>query len=78
MAGGARAHTKMPTVESKLIEIAAAIIGETETAYLVSADGHRKAWLPRSLVRYDDRTKVATLPLWLVQEKQLRHGPTSR
>jgi hypothetical protein len=74
----------MPLVESKLIEIAATIIGETGMAVLLF-DGTRKARLPRSFVRYDDSTKVASMPTWLATEKRLgmierrqHHGPTSR
>jgi hypothetical protein len=60
----------MPLVESKLIEIAATIIGETATAVLLF-DGVRKAWLPKSLVEYDAQAKVATMPEWLAQSKEL-------
>jgi hypothetical protein len=60
----------MPTVESRLIDIAAEIVGETDKALLLF-DGDRKVWLPKSLVEYDARDKVAKMPEWLAREKEL-------
>jgi hypothetical protein len=56
--------------ESKLIDIAAQIIGETDKAYLLF-DGTRQVWLPKSIVEYDARRKLATIPDWAARDKKL-------
>jgi hypothetical protein len=60
----------MPLIESETVEITAEIVGETDQAYLLF-DGTTKAWVPKTLVEYDARTMIATMPEWLATEKKL-------
>jgi hypothetical protein len=56
--------------DAKIIDIAAELRHETARAYLVH-DGRQDVWLPKSLVEYDERDKVFTMPEWLAQDKGL-------
>lgn len=53
---------------SRLIEIAAEVIHETDKAYLLF-DGVRKAWVPKSVTQ-DNEDGTFTMPERLAQEKE--------
>jgi hypothetical protein len=57
----------MPTVESKLIDIAGEKRGETERAIRLY-DGKTTAWCPKNLVE-DNGDGTYTMPEWLALEK---------
>lgn len=57
----------MPTIESKLIDIAAEQRGETDKA-LRLYDGKTTDWVPKRLVE-DNRDGTWTMPEWLATEK---------
>lgn len=57
----------MPTIESKLIDIAAELRGETEKAFRLY-DGKTTDWVPRRLVE-NNRDGTFTMPEWLAKEK---------
>jgi len=57
-----------PTVESKLIDIAAEKRGETERAIRIH-DGRTTAWLPKSLVE-DNQDGTFAMPEWLARDKE--------
>ncbi len=57
----------MPTVESKMIEIAAEEEHDTPDALLLN-DGSKKAWVPRRLVT-DNDDGTYTMPEWLARNK---------
>ena len=52
------------------IEICAEIIKETDAAFLISDDGDKEVWIPKSLVETDQDggpgdTIIFTMPEWL-------------
>lgn len=53
--------------DSKLIDIAAELQGETDKAYRIY-DGSRTEWVPKSQVEKNDDGTFTT-PEWLAQEK---------
>lgn len=55
-------------MNSRLVEIAAEIVHETDKAYLLS-DGVRKAWVPKSVTQ-DNDDGTFTMPERLAQEKE--------
>jgi hypothetical protein len=55
-------------MNSRLVEIAAEIVHETDKAYLLS-DGVRKAWVPKSVAQ-DNGDGTFTMPERLAQEKE--------
>ncbi|WP_024517108.1 hypothetical protein [Bradyrhizobium sp. Tv2a-2] len=59
----------MPTIESKLTDIEAELLQETDRAYRLY-DGKTRAWVAKSLVE-NNGDGSWTLPLWLAQEKGL-------
>jgi len=59
---------------SKLTEVTVQILSETEKAVMVTDDGKRHIWLPRSQIEIDmkdDELAEITLPEWLAKEKEL-------
>lgn len=54
-------------MNTRLIEIAATIVHETERAYLLS-DGTRKEWVPKSVTQ-DNEDGTFTMPENLAMEK---------
>lgn len=56
--------------DKKIVDLALEYRHETARAYLVH-DGHQDVWLPKSLVEYDERDKVFTMPEWLAQKNGL-------
>jgi hypothetical protein len=54
--------------DSRLVEIAAEIVTETDKAYLLF-DGARKAWVPKSVTQ-DNEDGTFTMPERLAQEKE--------
>jgi len=61
--------------DHKIIDIAVEIRHETAYAWLVH-DGHRDAWLPKSLVEVSEegpgsRSCIVTLPEWLAKREGL-------
>ena len=56
--------------DSSIIDLAMELRHETARAYLVH-DGRKDVWLPKSLVEYDERDKVFTMPEWLAQREGL-------
>ena len=46
------------------------IVDETDSAVLFEI-GKRQVWLPKSLIEYDETTKVIELPQWLKEKKDL-------
>lgn len=57
----------MPTVESKLVDIAGELRGETDKAYRIY-DGKTTEWVAKSLVEQND-DGTWTMPEWLAKEK---------
>lgn len=57
----------MPTVESKLTDIAGEKRGETDRGIRIY-DGKTTAWCPKSLVE-DNQDGTFTMPEWLAQDK---------
>lgn len=57
----------MPTVESKLTDIAGEVRGETGAAYRLY-DGKTTEWVPKSLVE-NNGDGTFTMPEWLAREK---------
>lgn len=57
----------MPTMESKLTDIAGELRGETDRAYRIY-DGKTTEWVPKRLVEMND-DGTFTMPEWLAQEK---------
>lgn len=57
-------------MKSNLVDIACLIEKETEKAYLID-DGVNQAWVPKSMVEYDNDEKVMTMPESLAIEKEL-------
>lgn len=57
----------MPTVESKLTDIAGELRGETDKAIRLY-DGKTTDWVPKRLVE-DNKDGTFTMPLWLAKEK---------
>ncbi len=56
--------------DPKLIDLALEYRHETARAYLVF-DGDKEVWVPKSMVEYDVRDKVFTMPEWLAQREGL-------
>ena len=56
--------------DPRLIDLALEFRHETPKAYLIY-DGGQEVWLPKSLVEYDTRDKVFTMPDWLAKDKGL-------
>ena len=59
---------------SKLTEVTVQILSETEKAVMVTDDGKRHIWLPRSQIEIDmkdDELAEITLPEWLAKEKEM-------
>lgn len=57
----------MPTIESKLTDIAGELRGETDKAYRIY-DGKTTEWVAKSLVEQND-DGTWTMPEWLAKEK---------
>lgn len=57
----------MPTMESKLIDIAGELRGETDKAMRIY-DGKTTDWVPKRLVEAND-DGTFTMPEWLAREK---------
>ena len=57
----------MPTVESKLTDIAGEIRGETDKAYRLY-DGKTTDWVPKRLVE-NNGDGTFTMPEWLAKER---------
>lgn len=55
---------------SDLVDLAGQLEHETALAYLFS-DGTQKAWLPKSIVEYDQDSGTFTMPEYLAKEKGL-------
>lgn len=63
-----------PVQKSDLVDITVQIFHETEKAYLVSDDGKRKIWLPKSWCQVEDngnRTYTLTIKEDKAKEKGL-------
>ncbi len=58
----------MSTGKSDLVELECETLHETDKAILIAV-GDEKAWLPKSMVEFEDGT--VTLPEWLAIEKRL-------
>lgn len=59
----------------KEIEIFAEIIAETDNAFLISDDGQKQTWVPKSQVETEQDcgpgdSVVFTMPEWLASEKE--------
>lgn len=65
---------------AKLIDISAELRHETDKAYLVydgrseikkgdTTPSELRVWLPKSMVEYDERDKIFTMPEWLALDK---------
>ena len=54
--------------EHDLVDVECRIIHETDKAYLIS-DGKTKEWVPKSVVEWDAKNKVMTMPEGLAYEK---------
>jgi hypothetical protein len=57
----------MPTIESKLVDIAGEVRGETAKAFRLY-DGKTTEWVAKSLVE-NNGDGTFTMPEWLAQEK---------
>lgn len=57
----------MPTVQSKLTDIAGEIRGESDRGYRLY-DGKTTEWVPKSLVE-NNGDGTFTMPEWLAREK---------
>lgn len=61
-------------VQAKLVDLEVELRHETDNAILISDDGKRGIWLPKSQVEFepvDGKTGIVTLPEWLAIEKEL-------
>lgn len=60
---------------SKLFDITVLVHHETDRAWLVSDDGDKKVWIPKSLAECekngDSGTWVLTAPEWILKDKEL-------
>lgn len=54
---------------NELVDIEADLVHETDLAYLISPDGRKKEWVPKSAVEYDKDEGIFTMPLRLAEEK---------
>lgn len=54
---------------NELVDIEADLVHETDLAYLISPDGKKKEWVPKSVVEYDKDEGIFTMPLRLAEEK---------
>jgi hypothetical protein len=57
----------MPTIESKLADIAGALRGETDKAFRLY-DGKTTEWVPKRLVE-NNGDGTFTMPEWLAKDK---------
>lgn len=62
-------------MRSNLVDLALHLDHETDAAILVSDDGEKKVWLPKSQVEFEPDARgdgvTVTLPQWLAEEKRL-------
>lgn len=59
----------MPLIESKLVDIEANLLMETEHAYRID-DGAHKVWVPKKIVE-NNKDGTWTMPEWLAKEREL-------
>lgn len=54
--------------ETKYVEIAADLLHETEMAYLISDDGERKIWIPKSQLEDDPQDEGGGIYIFSIAE----------
>lgn len=69
-------HRTNSMAKNDPIEIACELHGSTPAALLISDDGERKVWIPRSQIVDEERDLRGrlvgiTIPEWLAEEKEL-------
>jgi len=65
----------MPRKGEELVDLDVSLVHETEFAFLVTVDGEKDIWIPKSQCELDlgtaKRSGTLTLPRWLAEDKGL-------
>lgn len=57
--------------DASLVDISCELLHETDRAWLITDDGEREVWIPKTLAEWDGDAKELTMPEWLAKREGL-------
>ena len=57
-------------LETEFVDVSLALLFQTDKAFLVTPDGWRKIWLPKSQVE-ENPDGTFKIPMWIAADKEL-------